>query len=80
MASAKTAKTVSLDVELLQQIERTKGRASTSERVNQLLRSGLEAEQQRLLYQEAAEFFSDNDDRPERRAYQTATLRSLSRE
>jgi len=78
--ATRVAKTFSLDRELLQRIERGKGPVSTSERVNQLLKQGLESERQQALHREAAEFFGVEADRTERRAFQSASLRSLSRE
>ena len=70
-----------LDQEVLAEVERIKGSASASERVNQLLKYALETERKASLYQEAAEFFSSApDDRPERRAFQKAGLKSWSRQ
>ena len=71
----------SLDQEVLSEVERTKGDVSASERVNQLLKCALETERKASLYQEAAQFFSSTpDDRPERRAFQKAGLKSWSRQ
>jgi hypothetical protein len=79
--TTKIAKTLSLDRDLLQLVEQTKGRVSSSQRVNELLKAGLEAERQRSLEQEAAQFFaSDSSDRAERRAFQAASIKALSRE
>jgi hypothetical protein len=79
--SAKVAKTLSLERDLLRLVEQTKGKASSSQRVNDLLKAGLEAERRRSLEEEAAEFFhSDKDDRSARRAFQAASIKSLSRE
>jgi len=79
--SAKVAKTLSLEKDLLQLIEQTKGKVSSSQRVNELLKTGLEAERRSRLEQEAAEFFvSEEDDRVERMAFQAASMKSLSRE
>jgi hypothetical protein len=70
----------SLDPELVLEIQRTKGQASASERVNQLLSYALEMERQANLSQEAAEFFADAPkDRQERRALQKASLKSWAR-
>jgi hypothetical protein len=77
----KVAKTFSLERDLLQLIEQTRGAVSSSQRVNELLKAGLEAESRRKLEQEAADFFgSQADDRSERRTFQSASIRSLSRE
>lgn len=73
------AKTLSLEKQLLHAVERTKGRVSTSERVNQLLRAGLEAESRRQLDCEAAEFFSAEEDRSGPAAFQTAALKAIAR-
>jgi hypothetical protein len=83
MATATRAtKTVSLEKDLLLEIELTKGGVSTSERVNQLLKVGLAAERSRGLHSEAAEFFQSaaEEDRTERRAFQSASVRSIARE
>jgi hypothetical protein len=48
----------SLDQDVLTEVERTKGQASASERVNHLLKYALEMERKASLYQEAAYFFS----------------------
>ena len=70
----------SLDPELVGEIQRTKGEASASERVNQLLSYALEMERQASLSQEAAEFFADKPkDHQERRAFQNASLKSWAR-
>ncbi len=79
-AATRTAKTLSLEKELLQEVEQSKGKVSTSERVNQLLRAGLKAERQRSLQEEAAKFFQSEEDRAERRAFQSASVRSIARE
>jgi len=66
----------SLDVEIVDEIERTKGEASASERVNQLLRYALEVERKASLAEEAAEFFaSESRDRRERRAFRKMSFR-----
>jgi hypothetical protein len=69
----------SLDPNLLSEIQRTKGNASASERVNQLLEYALQMERKAGLYKEAAEFFAVADDRDERRAFQQASLRTWKR-
>jgi hypothetical protein len=70
----------SLDQSVLSEVERTKGSSSASERVNQLLRYGLEMERKASLYQEAAQFFSAApEDRRERRAFQKAGYKSWAR-
>jgi hypothetical protein len=82
MANAtKAIKTFSLDKEVLAEVKRTKGAASESERVNNLLRFALDLEKRASLYREAASFFRRApDDRRERRAYEAATTRSWARD
>jgi hypothetical protein len=77
----KVAKTFSLERDLLRLIEQTKGKISSSQRVNELLKAGLEAERRLSLEQEAHEFFdSGKDDRVERQAFHSASIKTLSRE
>lgn len=79
--SSKVAKTFTLEKDLLHLIEQTKGEISSSQRVNELLKAGLEAERRRRLEREAAEFFgSEQEDRAERLAFQAASTKSLARE
>ena len=74
-------RTFSLDPDVLSEVERTKGQASASERVNHLLKYALEMERKASLYQEAAQFFSAAiDDREERRAFQRANLKTWVRQ
>ena len=71
----------SLDPELLEEIEQTKGPASASERVSALLRSALEMERRDALREEAARLFSGPvESRPERHAFQNAGIKTWSRE
>jgi hypothetical protein len=80
-SSAKVAKTFSLEKDLLQRIEQTKGGISSSQRVNELLKAGLEAERRSRLEQEAAQFFDTGEgDREESMAFQRASMKSLARE
>lgn len=79
-SAARTTKTFSLDKELIRKIERTKGSVSTSQRVNELLKAGLEAERRESLSREAAKFFQGEQDRAEREDFQSASVRSLARE
>lgn len=81
MAIARTTKSLSLEREVLDEVERTKGTASTSERINTLIRIGLEVERKQSLHAEAEAFFkSSEDDRTARRAFQSASIKSISRE
>jgi hypothetical protein len=75
-----TSFTISSDI--LAEIADTKGKGSTSERVNTLLRRALELERLERFEREAAEFFvtENSDSSRERAAYQKATKRALSRD
>jgi Arc/MetJ family transcription regulator len=80
-AAIKATKTFSLDRDILASVKRTKGTASESERVNQLLRTALDLEMKKAHEREAADFFSDAPkDRKERQAFQKAALNALARE
>jgi hypothetical protein len=80
-AGPKIARTFTLERDLLQLVERTKGKVSASARVNELLKAGLEAERRRGLEREAAEFFhTEPDDPAERAAFRASSIKSLSRE
>lgn len=79
--ATRTTKSLSLEKEVLKEVERTRGGSSTSERVNTLLKVGLEVERRQCLHTEAATFFKHNDDdRTARRAFQSASIKSLARE
>lgn len=70
-----------MDREILEQIARTKGTLSESERVNRLLRYALDLERRAALEQEAARFFAAAPaERRERRAFESATVESWNRE
>jgi len=71
-----------LDKTVLHEVERTKGAASTSERVNALLKIALEVERAQRLAEEAKAFFrpDSEEDRTSRKAFQAATMRTLARE
>ena len=75
-------KSFTISKDILEEISSTKGTASTSERVNELLRRGLDVERRERLEQEAALFFASDDERSdrERRAYQKAARATLSRD
>jgi len=80
-AATRTTRSFSLETDVLKEVERTKGDASTSERVNNLLKVGLEIERRQCLHTEAAAFFShDADDRATRLAFQEASLRAITRD
>ena len=70
----------SLDPRIVSEIQRTRGQASASERVNQLLRYALETERKASLAEEAGQFFMRlPNDRQERRAFQKANLKTWAR-
>ena len=71
-----------MDKTVLHEVERTKGAASTSERVNELLKIALEVERAQRLAEEAKIFFRSvsEEDRTSRKAFQAATINSLARE
>jgi hypothetical protein len=75
-----TSFTISSDI--LAEIAATKGKESTSERVNALLRRALEQERRERLERQAAEFFAteDAESARERAAFQKETIRVLSRD
>lgn len=80
-AAARKNRSFSLDRDVLEEVERTKGDTSASERVNQLLKRALELERKASLENEAAQFFEiAPDDREERRAFQRATVKTWTRE
>jgi metal-responsive CopG/Arc/MetJ family transcriptional regulator len=83
MATAtRITKSLSLEKDLIKEVERTRGGVSTSERVNRLLKSALESERRRSLAAEAEAFFGSatNEDEASRRAFQSASIKSLARE
>ena len=82
-AATRINKSFSLEKIVVEEIERTKGSVSTSERVNALLKRALEFERLKSLESEAATFFaaeSPEEEKESREAFQAATLKSLARE
>jgi len=75
-------KSFTINNEILTEISSTKGTASTSERVNELLRRALDLERRERLEQEAQEFFANDgqESHRERLAYRKASKRTLSRD
>lgn len=82
MATAtRITKTFSLEAEVIKEIERTKGDASASERVNNLLKAGLEVERIRRLQSEVSAFFSAQvEDRSSSKAFQAASVQTVFRD
>src|SRR5258705_3877654 len=75
------AKSFSLDPEVRNYVDETKGEQSASDRVNDLLRRAMIQEQYERLEAEAAKFFaSANSDRAETRGFQKASLRTFGRD
>lgn len=80
-ATVRATKTFSLDKEVLAEVKRTRGSLSESERVNRLLRFALDLERRAALEQEVADFFAEAPaDRADRRAFQSASLKSWARD
>ena len=74
-------KSFTLEEELSDYVDETKGQRSASDRVNELLRRAMLQEQYDRLEAEAAEFFADaNAERAETRALQKAALRTFKRD
>ncbi len=79
--ATKATKTYSVDREILAEVKRTRGNLSESERVNRLLRFALYQEKRAALEREIAGFFAENrEDRAERRAFESASRESWTRE
>jgi hypothetical protein len=78
----RTARSLTLEQAVIAEVERTKGKKSTSERVNELLKRALIQEQYEELEREAERFFTavPPGQRTETRAFQEASLRSIARD
>ena len=80
-AATRMTKSFSLDRDLLREVQRTRGSGSTSERVNSLLRIGLEVERKQSLHREAEAFFRDEaSDEDVHDAFQQAAVNHLMRD
>jgi hypothetical protein len=74
-------KSFTIDPEISNYVDATKGERSASDRVNELLRLAMIQEQYERLVAEAAEFFAGADrDRAETQQFQKASLRTLGRD
>jgi hypothetical protein len=74
------AKSFTIEPDINEYVDQTKGDASASERVNELLRRAMIQEQYERLEAEAAEFFADAQaDRTETKSFQRAALRTFGR-
>ena len=78
----KAAKSFTIEPEIDAYVVSTKGQRSASARVNELLRRAMIEEQYERLEAEAAAFFAEprNSDRKGARAFQKASIRTLSRD
>ncbi len=76
------AKSFTIEPELNDYIASTKGQRSASERVNEMLRRAIVLEEYDRLEAEAAAFFAtvSRRERQEARAFQRASIRTLSRD
>jgi hypothetical protein len=75
------AKSFTIEADINEYVDETRGDRSASERVNELLRRAMIQEQYDRLEAEAAEFFGENKiDRAEAKALQKASLRTFGRD
>jgi hypothetical protein len=75
------SKSFTIEPEISNYVDETKGERSASDRVNDLLRRAMIQEQYERLEAEAAEFFADGEgDRAETKAFQKASLRTFGRD
>jgi len=80
-SKSKLPKTYTIEPEVDNYVEATKGASSASKRVNELLKRAIIQEQYDQLEKEAAEFFSPEPrDRQEAKALQRAARRTLERD
>jgi hypothetical protein len=74
-------KSFTIEPDISNYVDETKGERSASDRVNDLLRRAMIQEQYERLEAEAAEFFaSANSGRAETREFQKASLRTFGRD
>ena len=80
--ATRMTKSFSLDRAIFKEVQRTRGSSSTSERVNALLRAGLEVERKKSLHGEVAAFFKEDgaDDKALHDAFHQAAIDSMSRD
>jgi hypothetical protein len=75
------AKSFTIEADINEYVDETKGGRSASERVNELLRRAMIQEQYDRLEAEAAAFFGDcKSDRAEAKAFQRESLRTFGRD
>ena len=79
--ATRPSKSFTIDISILDYLQRTRSRRSRSERVNQLLRRAILAERYEALEREAAEFFvaPEETERSEAKAFAAASRRSIAR-
>ena len=81
MKAMRIPKSFTIEPELSNYVDETKGERSASDRVNELLRLAMIQEQYERLGAEAAEFFAGADsERAEAKEFQKASLRTLGRD
>ncbi len=82
MKTRRLARTFTIDGAILDYLQRTRSGRSRSERVNELLRRGIDQEQSEALAREAAEFFAaaGRAEGAERKAFAKASRRSITRD
>jgi hypothetical protein len=78
----RNSKSFTIDQDIDAYVTETRGERSASDRVNELLRRAILQERLERLDHEAAAFFSDiqNSDRAGARAFQNASMRTLTRD
>jgi len=78
----RATKSYSIERDLHSYVTRTRGSASASARVNELLRKAIAKEEEAELEKEAARFFAvvQAEERKEARAFQRAAKRTLARD
>jgi len=74
------SKSYTIDPDVESYVSSTRGDHSASERVNELLRRAIANEKYEQLGREAAQFFASDADRSGTKAFQEASLRTLSRD
>ena len=76
------AKSFTIDPEINQYISETKGDRSASDRVNEMLKRAMQEERYAKLEEEAQAFYGTKtgSERKEIRAFQAASIRSITRD
>jgi hypothetical protein len=81
MSTMRVPKSFTIEQNINAYVDETKGDASASDRLNELLRRAIVQEQYQRLEQEAAAFFAEaNAERSETKAFQRASIRALGRD